>query len=71
MDGIFILLGGNSKMSYSESFLLKLATIPIIGIGTIFLSYAGVIGAEPAVAILAALAGFLVGEQNGIRKAGG
>jgi len=53
----------------SESFMLKLATIPIVGIGTIFLGYSGMIGAEATVAILSSLTGFLVGEANGIRKA--
>lgn len=60
-----------AKPCYSESFLLKLATVPIVGVGTILLAYSGVVSAEPTVAILGALVGFLVGEQNGIRKAGG
>ncbi len=54
---------------YSESFLLKLATIPIIGIGTILLGYTGTLTGEAVVGILGAMVGFLVGEQNGIRKA--
>jgi len=57
------------KACYSESFLLKLATIPIIGIGTIVLGYTGMITGEAVVGILGAMVGFLVGEQNGIRKA--
>lgn len=53
----------------SESFILKLTTVPIVGVGTIFLGYTGMIGAEATVGILSALTGFLVGEANGVRKA--
>lgn len=53
----------------SEGFMLKLATVPIIGIGTILLGYTGTITGEAVVGILGAMVGFLVGEQNGIRKA--
>lgn len=56
-------------MPYSESFLLKAGVIPIVGVGTILLTYTGTLNAEAGAAILSALVGFLIGEANGVRKA--
>ena len=54
----------------SESFYLKVVAMPIAGLGAIALAIEGVIGGDAAVAVLASMVAFAVGEANGVKKGG-